>query len=185
MNRFAANTVTATRFVDVPLRCGGGRPGPDRHRWVIRPDDLLVLAFDLVNLQVQPSTGEAPAQLVRKGPGQAYLIVWFPPQHIIEKAYFTTIEGYPVAIPSNPGQTPPLSDPDKNSNTETPEPPPIDAILSGCRGSSSMSRTTSCRSTGRSRACLRRCASSSSACRRTRCLRRNGRRSSVMSSSSR
>jgi hypothetical protein len=120
------------QLVSVPLRRRGGRPGPDQRRWIIRPDDLLVVAFDLVNLQVQLGSGADPAKLVKKGPGHAYLVVWFPPQHIIEQAYFTTVEKYPVAVPSNPGQSPPLTDPDQaNTEVETPDPPPIDAIISG------------------------------------------------------
>ena len=130
MNRFAA-----PQLVSVPLRRRGGRPGPDQRRWIIRPDDLLVLAFDLVNLQVQLSAGEKPATLVKKAPGQAYLIVWFPPQHILEKAYFTTVPGYQVKIPSNKGQTPPLVDPDQpDQNPTSQEPldtPPIDARIAG------------------------------------------------------
>ena len=114
------------------LKWRRGRPGPDARRWAIRPDDLVVLGFDLVNLEVRPSQSQNEnATLVRKSPGDAYLVVWFPPQHITEQAYFTTVDNYPVALPVNAGQTPPLSDPDKNSGSETPDPPPIDAIISG------------------------------------------------------
>ena len=130
MNRFAG----ATKFIDVPLRIRGGRPAPDRRQWVIRPDDLLVLAFDLVNLQVQLSANaQQPAQLVKKGPRQAYLSVTFPPQHLIEKAYFTTTPEYPVTIPLNAGQVPPLDDKDAppKGHDEDPDAPPIDAIVSG------------------------------------------------------
>lgn len=121
----------AARLIEVPLRLRGGRPGPDRRQWVIRPDDLLVLGFDLVNLQVQAAEGETAAQVIRKGTGQAYLIVWFPPQHIVEKAFFTAVDNYPVMIPSNPGQTPALTDPDQNQSAEPLDPAPIDAIVSG------------------------------------------------------
>lgn len=115
------NRLGISRSVSVPLRGRGGRPGPDRRQWVIRPDDLLVLAFDLVGLQVQQVNAETPARLVKKGTGQAYLVVWFPPQHIIEKAYFTKVVQYPVA----------LSDPDAASQDEDPEPAPIPALVSG------------------------------------------------------
>jgi hypothetical protein len=127
--------ITASQIVSVPLRRRGGRPGPDRRQWVIRPEDLVVLAFDLVKLQVKPGAEQEAATLVKKGSGLAYLIVWFPPQHILEKAYFTTVPSYPVRIPSNPGQVPLLEDPDdpaKNpTGEESPEPPPIDARIAG------------------------------------------------------
>jgi hypothetical protein len=114
----------------VALRPRGGRPGPDRRQWVIRPDDLLVLGFDLVNLEVVPASGDQHAVLVKKGAAPAYLIVWFPPQNILEEAYFTTVEGYAVKIPSNPGQ-PPQVDTDATKGDETPKPPPIPAVISG------------------------------------------------------
>ncbi len=44
--------------LQVRLRALGGRPTPDRRLWVIRPDDLLVLDFELVNLAVHPGEGE-------------------------------------------------------------------------------------------------------------------------------
>ena len=83
--------------VQVRLRTLTGRPTPDRRSWVIRPDDLLVLDFELVNLTVQPGEGESPARLAKSGTGPAYLVVTFPPQHLAEIAYFTTDPRYPVA----------------------------------------------------------------------------------------
>src|SRR5262245_4467773 len=110
----------------VHLRTRGGRPGPDRRRWVIRPDDLLVLDFDLVNLRLAPSQGEAPAQIVKIAPGNAYLVVTFPPQHLAEIAYFTTVQGYEIGKSANPG------DPDAaETGGEDPDPPPIEAVISG------------------------------------------------------
>jgi len=127
-------TSRVSQRVAAGLRWRGGRPAPDRRQWVIRPDDLLVLAFDLVNLQVISGAGDGPATLAKKAAGLAYLIVWFPPQHITEEAYFTTVPGYEVKIPSNPGQ-PPLEDPDQPSKNptkeETLENPPIDARIAG------------------------------------------------------
>ncbi len=109
-----------------------GRPGPDRRRWILRPDDLLVLAFDLVNLQIQASDGDGFAQLVKQGTGQAYLVVTFPPQHLNEIAFFTTIPSYPV---STPGKTdkecakPP--DSDAANGSEDPDDPPVQAVIAG------------------------------------------------------
>jgi hypothetical protein len=65
---------------------------------VIRPVDLLVLAFDLDRLRVEPGEEGAAARLVRNATGLAHLIAWFPPQHITERAYYTTKnpDGYRV-----------------------------------------------------------------------------------------
>jgi hypothetical protein len=110
--------------VQVRLRRLTGRPTPDRRSWVIRPDDLLVLDFELVNLAVQPGQGETPARLAKDGSGPAYLIVTFPPQHLAEIAYFTTVPKYPVAK-GQPG------DPDVASGDEQPDAAPIQAVISG------------------------------------------------------
>jgi hypothetical protein len=101
------------------------RPGPDRRAWIIRPDDLLVLDFELVKLVVEPGEGETPARLAKSGTGQAYLIVTFPPQHLAEIAYFTTVPAYPV------DKGPAEDDPDKASASEPPDAPPVQAIVAG------------------------------------------------------
>jgi hypothetical protein len=112
---------------DVLVRLQGlrRRPGPDRRAWIIRPDDLLVLDFELVKLVVQPGEGETPARLAKSGTGQAYLIVTFPPQHLAEIAYFTTVPAYPV------DKGPAEDDPDKASAAEPPDAPPVQAIVAG------------------------------------------------------
>ena len=109
--------------VHVRLRGRGGRPTADRRAWVVRPDDLVVLDFELVNLAVQPGADGAPARLVRSGAGLAYLIVTFPPQHLEEIAYFTTVE----EIDYKKGHA---DDPDE-TGIETPDPAPIRAVVSG------------------------------------------------------
>src|SRR5215207_6243507 len=113
----------------VRLRTLSHRPRADRRSWVIRPDDLLVLDFELVNLIVQPGEGETPARLATSGTAPAYLIVTFPPQHLSEIAYFTTVPAYPVAK-GHP------DDPDRTSGKEPPDPEPLDpapvqAVVSG------------------------------------------------------
>jgi hypothetical protein len=67
---------------------------------VIRPADLLVLTFDRINLKLDTS-GPVP-RLVRAGDGPAYLIVGFPPQHIVEQAYFESADddGFPFSAPT-------------------------------------------------------------------------------------
>ena len=64
---------------------------------VVRPDDLLVLSFDRVNLKLEEKDGRK--QLVRAGDGPAYLIVEFQPQHVLERAYFESTKAMPVAVP--------------------------------------------------------------------------------------
>jgi hypothetical protein len=112
-----------------------GRPGADRRAWVVRPEDLLVLEFELVNLRVEKSEGDDPAELVKQGSGPAYLVVRFPPQHLTEKAYFTTVPGIPVSTPKATDKEearPEDPDADKtDADIEDPEDPPIQAILSG------------------------------------------------------
>ena len=117
--------LTPRSDVQVRLRAFAGRPSPDRRHWVIRPDDLLVLDFELVSLVVHPGEGETPARLAKSDAGPAYLIVTLPPQHLAEIAYFTTVlPAYPVAngLPD---------DPDKTSGIEPPDPAPIQAVVSG------------------------------------------------------
>jgi hypothetical protein len=112
--------------VAVRLRFGGGRPGPDRRRWLIRPDDLVVLDVEPRNLRVVPGEGDRPARLEKAGPAQAYLIITLPPQHIGEIAYFATVDRYDIAKSANPG------DPDAGRTAdETPGAPPIQSVIAG------------------------------------------------------
>lgn len=114
--------MNGTRFV-VPYAPGVffRRRGPDRHHWVIRPEDLLVFDVERVNLRIEPGEGNRPAQLVREGRGPAYLILTLPPQNLAEVAYFTTVPDYPIT----PG------DPDASTSIEPPDAPPIDCLIAG------------------------------------------------------
>ena len=118
----------------IRLRTGGGRPSPDRRHWVIRPLDLLVLGFDLVGLRVVPGEGEGPARLAKDGRGEARLVVWFPPQHLTERAYYTTKDpdGKPMEPPTKvlDENGVPVA-PDPAAGDESPDDPPIDAIVAG------------------------------------------------------
>ena len=109
--------VSSGKLIGVRSKWPGGRPAPDRLRWIIRPDDLLVLSFDLVNLKVQPGEKDSKAQLIKQGSGAAYLIVNFPPQNIAEIAYFSTEEV--------------VTDIEPAGEVEPPEEPPIQARLAG------------------------------------------------------
>jgi hypothetical protein len=54
---------------------------------VVRPDDLLALRFEFVNLALDTASGQA--RLMRPDPGQsALMIVHFPPQHVAERSLF-------------------------------------------------------------------------------------------------
>jgi hypothetical protein len=81
-----AKAAEATRqLCATDFRCVLHIPGPATVT-VLRPDDLLYLKFEFRNLTVQVAQGQPP-QLVRV-PGQpAYLVVYFPPQHIAEQAF--------------------------------------------------------------------------------------------------
>jgi hypothetical protein len=90
---------------------------------LLRPDDLLTLEFECINLKIQPGS---PASLVRiKASDPAYIIVHFPPQHIAEQAFFETT---PALKPSK--DTPADAAPDPGSD-ETPSYPPVLTRLSG------------------------------------------------------
>jgi len=65
------NRFTTSQKISAGLRRRGGRSGPDRLQWVIRPDDLVVLAFDLVNLQIKPAAEHETAKLEKKAGGAA------------------------------------------------------------------------------------------------------------------
>ncbi len=65
---------------------------------VVRPDDLLTLSFEFINLRLV--TGGGPARLVRTDPNQpAYLVVHFPPQHIAEEVFYEAEQ--PTPLPPN------------------------------------------------------------------------------------
>jgi hypothetical protein len=78
---------------------GRGRRGPHSRQWIIRPKDLVVLDIALDGMNVIPGVGGETAQLGPDGPGPRYLILTFPPQHMAEEAYFTTVAEYPLTLP--------------------------------------------------------------------------------------
>jgi len=79
---------------------------------VLRPEDLLVLRFEFVNLTLRTSATEA-AKLTRTQANKpAYVVVHFQPQHIAERAFFET------ETPGSPGD-------------ETPAAPPVASRMAG------------------------------------------------------
>jgi hypothetical protein len=90
---------------------------------LLRPDDLLNLKLEAVNLRLDTSDAESPA-LVPVDPAQdCYLIVTFPPQTVAETAFFET-----SPVPAPPNQPPPTH-PDP-ATSQTPE-VPVAARLGG------------------------------------------------------
>lgn len=62
-----------------------GKPGEA----VVRPDDLLALRIEYVNLQVKRGP---PPQLVNPGSADAFIVLHFPPQSIAEQVFFETAQ---------------------------------------------------------------------------------------------
>jgi hypothetical protein len=116
-------------------------------RDVLRTEDLLVLQFEFINLDLKTTTdaeGNRAAHLVPSA--DAYIIIKFPPQNIAEEAFFQKAEKYAVQ-PPDPATGQPLKDPvtgkpatnpdtgtaDKDINSSDPAalpPPPVQSRLS-------------------------------------------------------
>jgi hypothetical protein len=97
---------------------------------ILRPDDLLVLGVQAVNLRLDTSAPNRP-RLVREAPGEAaYLVYVFPPQSVAEQAFFETVK---IAKP--PDFNPPLSTlpkPPPLPSPQTPTPPgTVSALVAG------------------------------------------------------
>lgn len=86
---------------------------------VLRPDDLLALRVQLVNMKVTPapSGGTAPILQRSSDTGDAFIVLHFPPQSVAEQAFFETVAPSgtpnvpPTAPPPAPDVNPPLADP--------------------------------------------------------------------------
>lgn len=87
-------------------------------RRIVRPRDLLVLDFTFVNLRVT-SDAQGNRSLSRRDTTKpAYLVVGFPPQHVLERAFFETSPETPIPNPPPAGQP---ADPDRNTGNEDPK----------------------------------------------------------------
>jgi hypothetical protein len=117
--------------VDVAGRLWPRRASPQRRAWKVRPRDLLVFDIELVNLKVAPSeTEDGAATLVKHGNGLAFLILVFPPQSLVEEAYYTTEADEAAPDPGTNPSAPMATDAASESN-EDPAKPPIPARLAG------------------------------------------------------
>lgn len=77
---------------------------------LLRPDDLLAITVEAVNLRLDTSNPELP-RLVRETSGQpSYLVFHFAPQTIVEEAFFEAAQVRPPQF-NPPAATPPLDKP--------------------------------------------------------------------------
>ena len=85
---------------------------------IVRPDDLLNLRIEAVNMRLDTSDVEHPA-LVAEVPAQpSYLVVEFPPQTIVEEAFFeSSALQKPPKDPSKPEPTAPTRTPDDGARS--------------------------------------------------------------------
>lgn len=95
---------------------------------VVRPDDLLALRVQLVNLQVVPGN---PPRVRHPGQTVGYLVLHFPPQSIAEEVFYEAplpgVDENTADKPPPPAQQPaPLPPGDNNV-----DPPPIRARAAG------------------------------------------------------
>jgi len=91
---------------------------------VLRPDDLLNLEFEFINLKVAKGT---PPKLVRQNADSpAYMIVHFPPQSIAEEAFWEAAGEYKASAEGGKFRTFPLP-----SNSDVPRTPPVMSRISG------------------------------------------------------
>ncbi len=70
---------------------------------LLRPDDLVTLKIEARNLRLDTSDHKNPKLVVEQSSKTAYLIFTFPPQSILEKAYFE--------VAQNVAQEPPFNHP--------------------------------------------------------------------------
>ncbi len=92
---------------------------------LLRPDDLLSLYLNFVNLRLDTTNTRDPKLVIQDTTHPAYLVVWFAPQSILEQAYFET-----GTITSNPTFNPPVSNAPTSSDKPA-APGSVPAYLAG------------------------------------------------------
>lgn len=104
---------------------GLGRIDPSLPRVLaVREQDFLLFEVSWAGLELKQQAGEPV--LVRTKEGSGFLIVIFAPQNLAEKAYYQKLLKQEDDSEVGPdGEIVPVDDPD-----ESPDPPPIDALLS-------------------------------------------------------
>ena len=94
----------------------------------LRPADLLLVRFEFRNLRI--STVDGDANLHRRIPTRpAFLIVDFPPQHLVEEAFAEQGNSGLITQPELPGGKA-FTGPAAAESNATPSLPPIPAVLS-------------------------------------------------------
>jgi hypothetical protein len=90
---------------------------------VVRPQDLLELVFEFVQVDFTPPSGGQPGQVV--GLQQSFLSVYFQAQHLAEEAVFENSGGFK--------QDPDIEkkDPQPDATPEPPSPGSVGALLAG------------------------------------------------------
>lgn len=93
---------------------------------LIRPDDLLNLNLRLLNMQLDKSDRADPAVISLNPQQSSYLVVTFPPQTIVEQAFFEASRPVPEGVSDPAGIDEPTKKRvarDKTSPTTPPLPP--------------------------------------------------------------
>lgn len=97
------------------------RPG----RAAVRPDDLLAVRFELINLQV---TGGVHPEVHKPASGDSFIVMHLPPQSITEAVFF---QSTPDITPDVPAAQPGITRPQNSPSSENVQPPPIRARAAG------------------------------------------------------
>jgi hypothetical protein len=122
-----------------PVKTGPGNPGiqgvtvTNPSVAVLRPDDLLAVRFEFINLAYENAGDGSVTKLVPVHAGSpSYLSVHFPGQNIAERAFFETVPSYPAPTtpPVAPGAPTPPPDHDQAGGSETPA-LPVGRALAG------------------------------------------------------
>ena len=87
---------------------------------VVRPDDMLVLRFEFVNMRLTVGGGASQVAVEDRNK-PAFMIVHFPPQHIGEEAIWESDPNLPATAASDQA----------NTGSETLPAPPVQSCLSG------------------------------------------------------
>ena len=76
---------------------------------LLRAEDLLALTIELRNFRLDNSNPKKPVLRIDKAADPAYVIVHFPPQSIVEQAFFETSDIAPpnYNVPPPPAPAPP------------------------------------------------------------------------------
>jgi hypothetical protein len=97
---------------------------------ILRPDDLLLLDLDFININLETGDGKS-ARLVPVTGKKSYIIVHFPPQNIAEEAFFETgnlnLDDFKPKYVTDLGQP----DPDTNKGDEAITTLPVMSRMSG------------------------------------------------------